>query len=204
MSGFQLPSHDQNPRLRHIPDLEQVRERVAALRVLGQSIVLTQGTFDLLHIDHLSYLHSAKATGDVLIVGVDSDEKVRHRKGDSRPIVPEGERLAMLCFQRPVDYVVVKELAWERWELIKAIRPDVLIATSDTYSDDDKLALEEFCREVRVIESVSTTSTSAKIRRAQIALRETMEKALTSSLIDGIPSLVEHTITNYFDPERDG
>src|SRR5690348_2688450 len=81
----------------------EVVEKVSALRVLKQKIVLTSGTYDIIHIGHANYLEKARAFGDFLIVGVDSDKKVQKRKGPDRPIVPQDERLLMLAHLRHVD-----------------------------------------------------------------------------------------------------
>ena len=79
-----------------------------SLRDLGQTVVLTSGSFDILHEGHSLYLEAAREAGDFLIVGVDSDEKVRARKGPSRPAVPEEERLRMVTHQRGVGLVTLK------------------------------------------------------------------------------------------------
>ena len=120
--------------LRFVPEYERITEIVAALRVLGLQVVLTMGTFDILHEGHSMYLEAARGFGDFLIVGVDSDEKVRRRKGAWRPAVPELERLRMVTHQRGVGLVTLKHADEPRWALINAVRPDVLVATADTYT----------------------------------------------------------------------
>src|SRR3954452_10358149 len=79
------------------PSLEAMTERVANLRGLGKRIVLKSGSFDLIHLGHVKYLAKAKELGDVLVVGVDSDRKIRQRKGDDRPLALEQERLELLA-----------------------------------------------------------------------------------------------------------
>ncbi|MBP9820331.1 adenylyltransferase/cytidyltransferase family protein [Candidatus Woesebacteria bacterium] len=152
-----------------IPNYTMVSEIVARYRQEGKKIVLTQGSFDMIHIGHGRYLERAAKHGDVLIVGVDSDEKIRERKGPDRPVVPQEERMEMLTHLKSVNHVVLKEVTKEKWELIKLIHPDVLIATLSTYSADQLEALKEFCGEVVVLEAQATTSTSAKLRLLQIA-----------------------------------
>src|SRR4051794_38682854 len=148
-------------------------ERVANLRGLGQRIVLTSGSFDLIHLGHVKYLARAKALGDVLVVGVDSDQKIRRRKGEDRPLVPEHERLEMLAHQRPVDLLYLKQDADEQWGLIKAVRPDVLVVTEDhSYSDDELDALREFCGDIAVIERQAAITTSERIRQLYMHLGE--------------------------------
>ena len=101
--------------------------------------MLTSGSFDLIHLGHVKYLARAKEFGDVLVVGVDSDAKIRRRKGDDRPMVPEDERLEMLAYQRPVDLIYLKDDDEPRWALIKAVAPDVLVLTEDhSYSEAEQ------------------------------------------------------------------
>lgn len=202
MAGFHLGQFE-NPNGRIIPDLERLSEIVSGLRALDQRIVLTQGTFDLIHIGHVLYLSEAKKLGDVLIVGLDSDEKVRARKGEGRPIVPESERTAMLCYQRPVDLVIVKQQSFARWELIRCINPDVLLATEQTYTDDELTELKQLCGEIKVLEPMSSTSTSAKIRRAQIGMKDRIGEALSMALQTAAPDIVTDVMNKVLGIESD-
>lgn len=77
------------------------------LRAAGKRIVLTNGCFDLLHVGHVRYLQEARALGDVLFVGLNSDAAVRRLKGPGRPILPSGERAEILAALRAVDHVVL-------------------------------------------------------------------------------------------------
>ncbi len=156
-----------------------------------KKIVLTSGSFDMLHIGHCRYLCEAKKYGDVLFVGVDSDEKIRTRKGPDRPVVPEDERMEMLTYVADVDHVVLKKLSEPKWELIKLIRPDVLIATADTYTPAEKKQLLEFCGKVVVLRRKATTSTSAKIRLVQIGAEKRVTKTISNRLIQTIEQILE-------------
>ena len=89
---------------------EKIETTVNALRTLGFKIVLTSGSFDIIHEGHSMYLEAARQFGDFLIVGLDSDEKIRARKGDSRPVVPQMERLRMVTHQRGVGLVTLRDL----------------------------------------------------------------------------------------------
>ena len=155
--------------LRYVPDYRRITEIVTALRVLGLRVVLTMGTFDILHEGHSMYLEAARAYGDFLIVGVDSDEKVRQRKGPSRPAVPEQERLHMVTHQRGVGLVTLKNADDPHWSLIIAVRPDVLVATAETYTDDEVAELEaRYCDKIEVLDRMATVSTSARLRLLQL------------------------------------
>jgi D-beta-D-heptose 7-phosphate kinase/D-beta-D-heptose 1-phosphate adenosyltransferase len=162
-----------NFEMRYVPDYERISEIVAALRVLELRVVLTSGSFDILHEGHSMYLEAARRFGDFLIVGVDSDEKIRDRKGPHRPAVPEMERLRMVTHQRGVGLVTLKGAHDERWRLIKTVRPDVLVATADTYTPAEigELAAD-YCGRVEVLERMATVSTSARLRRIQLGVPE--------------------------------
>src|SRR5579883_697378 len=86
---------------------EELRHRVAQWRGQGQSIVLANGGFDVLHVGHVRYLQAAKALGDKLIVAVNGDASVRQLKGESRPVVPENERAELLAALECVDAVLI-------------------------------------------------------------------------------------------------
>lgn len=162
-----------------------------SLRSAGQKIVLTQGSFDMIHVGHGRYLDKASQYGDVLIVGTDSDEKITKRKGPGRPVVPQAERLEMLTYFRSVDCVVLKPATAPKWSLIKLVKPDVLIATQDTYTPAQLKQLLDWCGEVVVLERMATTSTSAKLRRVQIGEAKKIETKLTQRLISTIEEVLE-------------
>jgi D-glycero-beta-D-manno-heptose 1-phosphate adenylyltransferase len=178
--------------LRYVAEYDEITEIVAALRVLGIKVVLTSGTFDILHEGHSMYLEAARGYGDFLIVGVDSDEKVRRRKGAWRPAVPELERLRMVTHQRGVGLVTLKHTDEPRWSLIKAVRPDVLVATADTYDKDEIAELEaKYCGRVEVLERMATVSTSARLRLLQLGLGERMSQRLSERLPDLLQDVID-------------
>lgn len=154
-------------------------------------IVLTQGVFDLIHIGHARYCVEAAQYGDVLIVGVDSDEKVKKRKGPDRPVVPQAERMEMLTHLKGVDHVVLKPADRPKWELIKLVKPDVLIATKDTYSEKELEQLNEFCGEVVVLKPQATTSTSAKIRLLQIGAAKKISESIRQRMIEAVEGVLD-------------
>ena len=100
-----------------------------ALRTRGRRIVLTNGHFDLLHIGHLRYLRQARALGDVLVVGINSDESVRVRK-PGRPLVPEDERAELVAALEPVDYAVIFQEPTADG-LLRLVRPAVYAKGAD-------------------------------------------------------------------------
>lgn len=104
-------------------------------RHAGARIVFTNGVFDLLHPGHVRYLASARALGDALIVGVNSDRSVRANKGPGRPINPEGERAELLGALAFVDAVVVFDEETPH-AIVGRIRPDVLVKGADWPADN--------------------------------------------------------------------
>lgn len=177
---------------RYAQERERITEVVQALRVLGMQVVLTSGSFDVLHEGHSMYLEAARALGDFLIVGVDSDEKLRARKGPSRPAVPEQERLRMVTHQRGVGLVTLKRPGDPRWALIDAVRPDVLVATEDTYSEAEIAELEKiYCGRVEVLGRMATITTSARLRRFQIDLADALSTRVSEQLPELLRSLTQ-------------
>jgi D-beta-D-heptose 7-phosphate kinase/D-beta-D-heptose 1-phosphate adenosyltransferase len=151
---------------RFVRDFKQLDKIVKMLKKMDYKVVLTQGVYDLLHEGHAKYLENAKACGDILIVGVDSDELTKLRKGPSRPIVPQEERLKMLAHLRHVDLLILRETKHEIGDLIRLVKPDVLVVSQSTtdFPKKDALEYKKFCGEIVVLPPQAVTSTSARIR----------------------------------------
>ncbi|HVO57810.1 MAG TPA: D-glycero-beta-D-manno-heptose 1-phosphate adenylyltransferase [Dongiaceae bacterium] len=135
----------------------------------GRRIVFTNGCFDLLHPGHIETLENARALGDALIVGVNSDRSVREMKGEGRPVLPEKERAEILAALECVDAVVIFDEPTPR-ETIAALLPDVLVKGGD-WASDRIVGREEVERaggrvvSVPVVSGYSTTAILEKIRR---------------------------------------
>ena len=108
-------------------ELKVMREEY---RRSGKAVVFTNGCFDILHAGHVRYLAEARAQGDVLIVGLNSDESVRALKGKGRPVNPAPDRAEVLTALRSVDHVVVFDEATAE-ELVRQLRPDVYVKGGD-------------------------------------------------------------------------
>ncbi len=120
------------PKLLPRPDL---LSRRAEWRRRGQTLVFTNGCFDVLHRGHVEYLQQARALGDVLVVGLNSDLSVRQVKGPRRPVVCEQDRAAILCALQDVDFVTIfPEPSVE--PLVTALLPDVLVKGGDYRLED--------------------------------------------------------------------
>jgi len=142
---------------------------VARLRQAGRTVVFTNGVYDLLHPGHVRYLQAARALGDALIVGVNSDRSVRANKGPDRPINAEGERAEMIAALSCVDAAVVFDEDTPH-DIISRLQPDVLVKGAD-WAEDAIVGREIVeARGGRVVrmpieQGFSTTSLIEKIRR---------------------------------------
>ncbi len=179
-----------------VKDFRVLKKIVKKEKGAGKKVVLTQGSWDLVHIGHARYLKRAKQHGDYLIVGIDSDKKIKKRKGPDRPVVPQEERMEMLTHIEHVDLVVLKQDTHPRWHLIRTVEPDVLIAIDENYSAQELKELEKICGEVVILDRQATTSTSAKIRLLQIGLADKLAKALLPRIIETIETVFSEIKAN--------
>ncbi len=137
-------------------------------REAGRSIVFTNGCFDILHAGHVRYLAAAKAEGDILVVGLNSDRSVRAIKGPDRPIVEENSRAEVVAALECVDYVTLFD-APDPFELIRAARPDVLVKGAD-WAEDQIIGADLVKRDggrvfrVPVVPDISTTEIIGRIQ----------------------------------------
>jgi D-beta-D-heptose 7-phosphate kinase/D-beta-D-heptose 1-phosphate adenosyltransferase len=175
--NFGYFSQDSNFKSRFYPDYSILQHQVEHLRGVGAKIVLTSGSFDLFHIGHALYLERAKQCGDILIVGVDDDEKIRNRKGEGRPVNPQSERVQILSHLRSVDIITLKYDEDPKWELIRIVRPEILVATEDNDTSEEIFELESFyCGKVVVMPRQAETSTSAKVRKMNLKNAKKLSK----------------------------
>ena len=114
-------------KLKGVPSLAKI---LRGLRSKGRRIVFTNGCFDILHVGHVEYLTKAKALGDILVVGLNSDSSVRKLKGKGRPINNEKDRAKVLSALESVDYVTVFAESTPG-KLIERLKPDVLAKGGD-------------------------------------------------------------------------
>ena len=149
--------------------LESIGLIAEGLRKQGKKIVFTNGCFDLVHAGHLSSFRQAKAFGDVLIIGLNSDDSVRRLKGPSRPIVGQKNRAELLCALEQIDYVVIFDQDTPE-ELVKLIKPDVLVKGAD-WSSKQPIAGQKLVEEnggavrfIQLEQGLSTTSIVEKIK----------------------------------------
>ncbi len=144
----------------------EIPPRIAEVREAGGRVVFTNGCFDLLHAGHVSYLRAARSLGDVLVVGLNSDASVARLKGPSRPVVPEGDRAAVLAALESVDAVVLfSEDTPVR--LMRALCPAVYVKGGDYRMEDlpEAEVAAEIGAEVEILPFEPGYSTTALIER---------------------------------------
>lgn len=146
--------------------LNQLRARLTIERQAGRAIVFTNGVFDLLHAGHVELLRQAKALGDVLVVGVNSDRSARQLKGQRRPITSERERLALVAALDPVDHAILFDEE-DPAALIRALRPHIHVKGGDYATEDlpEAEAVREVGGRVAILPLVGDLSTTSMIER---------------------------------------
>lgn len=145
---------------------KEIKGIVRQLKKEGKRIVFTNGCFDILHLGHIRYLREAKRLGDILIVGLNSDNSVRSLKGSDRPLVKEKDRAEILSALEMVDYIVIfNELTPKN--LIDKIIPHVLVKGGDWREEEvvGRDTVEGQGGEVVIIPEVKGYSTSALIKK---------------------------------------
>jgi len=181
-----------NLKDRFVPDYRELKQVVQDLKRMGYRLVLTQGVYDMLHEGHARYLEKALSYGDLLIVGVDSDELTHKRKGPNRPVVPQEERLHMLAHLRSVSILTLREASHDIGALIKCVEPDVLITSSSTkdFSRGEATAYKSWCGKVIVLPPQAATSTTARVRLLTIDGAD----QLAQEIMTGVPELVTNAL----------
>jgi D-beta-D-heptose 7-phosphate kinase/D-beta-D-heptose 1-phosphate adenosyltransferase len=148
---------------------DELAEIIAQARAAGKRVVFTNGCFDLLHVGHVDVLQAAKAFGDILIVGVNSDDSVRRLKGASRPIQSEMDRTKILSALACVDYVTIFDEDTPA-ELIQIFRPSVLVKGGDYQADSIVGAgeIKSWGGRVEIVPLVKGRSTTSMVNKARI------------------------------------
>jgi D-glycero-beta-D-manno-heptose 1-phosphate adenylyltransferase len=167
-----------------IKDYDALRSKVFAHRILGERIVVTIGSWDILHVGHVRYLWKARGFGTKLVVGVDSDRAIKLYKGPTRPIIPEHERCEMVFSQECVDYVtLIDDVDGKgKWlyGLIEALAPDVFVAVEDSYPSEQLDDIRRHVLNLVVLprQAVETSSTNIiqNIVKGEVMAKEIHKK----------------------------
>lgn len=166
-AALRLDTDEMLPHVGEILDYDGLMTRVGQARAAGERIVMTNGCFDILHRGHIEYLARARALGDRMIVAVNTDASVKRLKGDSRPLNPVADRMAVLAALRSVDYVVPFDSDTPA-ELIGRVLPDTLVKGGDYVPEEIAGAAAVLAAggSVRVLDFLEGYSTSAIIANA--------------------------------------
>ena len=146
----------------HIKTFNEIKDLAIDLKNRGKKIVFTNGCFDILHVGHVKYLEEAKSFGDMLILGLNSDESVTVLKGEGRPINQQLDRAYILAALEPVDYVVIFSEDTP-YDLIKLIKPDTLVKGGDY--EGKEVAGQDIADELKLVQFVDGKSTTKTIER---------------------------------------
>ena len=146
-----------------IVSLRSLKTKLAAARKAGRKIVFTNGCFDILHAGHVSILEFCRGKGDILVVGLNSDDSVRRLKGPSRPVNKQDDRALVLAALESVSYVCIFDEDTPR-NLIEVVRPDVLVKGGD-YKPNEIVGREFAGKVVRfaLLKGRSTTGIIKKV-----------------------------------------
>ncbi len=144
-----------------IVDRKKLKSIIPELKNRGKKIVFTNGCFDILHIGHIRYLEEAKNFGDVLVIGLNTDNSTSKIK-PGRPVIPEQQRAEVLSALYMVDYIIFFNEDTP-YELIREVEPDVLIKGADWKKED--IAGRNLVKEVHTIPFVKGASTSEIIKK---------------------------------------
>ena len=145
---------------------EKLKKEIDRLRKEGKKIVFTNGCFDILHVGHTRYLEEAKKLGDVLVLGLNSDDSVRSLKGEKRPVTPENERADVVAALETVDFVTIfPELT--PLKLIEYLKPDVLVKGGDWKEEQvvGRESVEKWGGRVIIIPEIKGSSTTNVIEK---------------------------------------
>ena len=156
-----------------ILDLAGVERRLAEWRASGETVVFTNGCFDLLHVGHITLLEQCRSFGAKLVLGLNSDASVRRLKGPARPIVGERERARVMAALASVDVVVLFDQDTPL-ELIRALKPDVLVKGGD-YRIETVVGHQEVLAaggRVEIVPTVEGFSTTSLVKRMLTATPE--------------------------------
>jgi D-beta-D-heptose 7-phosphate kinase/D-beta-D-heptose 1-phosphate adenosyltransferase len=149
---------------KNIKTLKEIITLTKEFKAKGKKIVFTNGCFDLIHAGHIKYLEAAKSFGDVLILGLNSDRSVTSLKGQGRPINKQIDRANIMAALEAVDYVVIFDENTP-YELIKAVKPDILVKGGDY--EGKKVVGQDIASELKLVKFVDGKSTTKTIKKIQ-------------------------------------
>ena len=159
--------------LLRILDRERLIERINSARTNGARIVMANGCFDVLHVGHVRYLKAAKTLGDLLIVGINSDEQTRRLKGAGRPFLPQEQRAEIISSIEAVDFVTIFEEPTVE-QLLLALKPDIHAKGTDYTQDSvpERDVVRSFGGRVAIVGDPKDHSSSQIIEKLAVSSKQ--------------------------------
>lgn len=150
-------------KIKFVKDLKEI---VSALKKNNRKVVFTNGCFDIIHLGHVRYLEDAKKFGDILIVGLNSDESVKSIKGKSRPLISQDERAEILAALETVDFVAIFNEDTPE-DLISQLKPDIHVKGGDYTPGQlpESKIVESYGGRVEIVKLVEGSSTTGLIEK---------------------------------------
>lgn len=183
--------------LKLVKDYDTLKKIIEGYRAQGKKIAATMGVFDMIHDGHIKYIELARSEGDVLILGLDSDEKTRENKGKDRPFDSLETRLNVLAGLYAVDYIIIREESSKEddIEFVKSVSPDVLVMShsSTQYTTEgesyenmikEKFKKPGYVKDVVMLPPQSSNSTSAKIRKFVFGGAKDLSERISKTIDD--------------------
>lgn len=178
---------------RYVPNHEELAKLLDMLRSMGCAIAFTTGVWDLFHIGHAKYIEAGKTAAAqmceaehiIMVVGVDTDELTKRRKGPTRPIVPEDERCQVLGHLRSVDIITPQ---YESDSLFKIVCADARIISETTADLPGREKMQRFCLHLINLPPQAETSSTARIRNLAIDGAQDLAKVVTAAIAEYLKS----------------
>jgi rfaE bifunctional protein nucleotidyltransferase chain/domain len=168
-----------DPSAKIARSMDEAAATVERAKREGRIVALTNGCFDLIHAGHVTYLTKARAQGDMLVVGLNSDDSVRILKGPPRPIVPERDRAFLLAGLEAVDLVVIFSQPTAE-ELISALKPQVYVKGGDytinTINQDERRLVESYGGAIHILGLVPGASTTDIFERIRALCTQALDE----------------------------
>ena len=155
--------------------IDVLRVYLQHARANGRKIGLTSGSFDLIHYHHVLYFTRCSRYCDVLIVGVDSDELVRERKGEGRPVIYDSRRVAMVDAIKPVTFAFILNSVEDFGAMAKIVVPDVIFRSDAFLGHENEILGRSFAKEIRIIRDVVEHSSTTEIVEQAAKLATTIK-----------------------------
>jgi D-glycero-beta-D-manno-heptose 1-phosphate adenylyltransferase len=162
-----------NAEERIINDYEKLAWVISVFKAEGLVVGYTMGSFDMYHVGHVRYVEKARDLCDILVVGIDSDDLIRARKGEGRPKDSVDERIEVLLSNRSIDIITIRHNDDDPYALVRQIKPDILVLSETTqdrpnYIEELKEGYRGYVKDIVVFPRQAATSTTARLRMDMI------------------------------------